>query len=122
MKHRILFIAFIAFVIGMFCSCNSKEQVTQELPILYVVNGTGYAVDVYCDNHLVASAGAHNNSGKVILSDVSINFPVYVEADFYDSKGNFHHSYEWTKYYFRWNKTYKMTLTNSSSSSIISEL
>lgn len=122
MKHKILFMAFITFAIGILCSCNREESVKQDRPVLYVVNGTGYAVDVYCDNHLVASAGAHNNSGTVRLTNVSINLPVYVEADFYDKKGNFVHSYEWTKYYFRWNKTYKMTLTNSSSSSIISEL
>ena len=122
MKHKLLFIAMLALFMGAFCSCDKKDQVTQNNPVLYVVNGTGYSVNVYCDNHLVTSAGAHNNSGKVVLSNVSINFPVYVEAEFYDSKGKVVNKYDWSNYYFQWNKTYKITLTTSSSTSMITAL
>jgi len=113
MKNKIFVMAFVALIIGTFSSCK-KDQVQDNYPILYVVNGTDYSVEVYCDNHFVATAEAHNNSGKVELSNISINLPVYVEAEFYDKKGNRVRGYEWNKYYFRWDKSYKMTLTNSS--------
>lgn len=118
MKHKIFLMAIIAMLVGTFSSCNNNG-VVGNYPILYVVNGTDYPVNVYCDNRLVASAGAHNNSGKVVLSNTSVNLPVYVEAEFYDKKGNRVGAYNWTNYYFQWNKSYKMTLTNSSSTSII---
>ncbi len=114
MKKQILFLAFIAMLVGTFCSCN-KNGVMGDYPILYVVNGTDYSVNVYCDNRLVTSAGAHNNSGKVKLSNISVNLPVYVEAEFYDIKGNRVGTDTWNNYYFQWNRTYKMTLTNSTS-------
>lgn len=121
MKHKIILLAILAMLTAMFSSCK-KENMSGNYPVLYVVNGTDYAVDVYCDNHLVATAGAHNNSGGVTLSNISINLPVYVEAEFLDSKGKVVHNYNWTNYYFRWNKSYKMTLTTSSSTSKITEL
>ena len=49
-------------LVGTFSSCNNNG-VVGNYPILYVVNGTDYPVNVYCDNRLVASAGAHNKSG-----------------------------------------------------------
>lgn len=121
MKLKILLLALVTMLTGMFTSCN-KDGVLGNYPILYVVNGTDYSVEVYCDNRLVASAGAHNNSGKVVLSNTSANLPVYVEAEFYDTKGKRVRSYEWNNYYFKWNRSYKMTLTNSSSTSIITAL
>jgi hypothetical protein len=121
MKHKIILLAMLAMLVGTFSSCDGNG-VVDNYPILYVVNGTDYAVNVYCDNHLVATAGAHNNSGKVVLSNTSVNLPVYVEAEFYDKKGNRIGGYEWTKYYFQWNRSYKMTLTNSSSTSMITAL
>lgn len=120
MKHKIILVALVALLGGVFTSCNKKGN--KDFPILYVVNGTDYSVNVYCDNHWVASAGAHNNSGKVELSNTSINVPVYVEAEFCDTKGKVVGSYEWNSYYFKWNKSYKMTLTNSSSTSMITVL
>ena len=77
--------ALVALLAGTFSSCN-KDGVMGDYPILYVVNGTDYSANVYCDNRLVATAGAHNNSGKVVLSNTSVNLPVYVEAEFYDKK------------------------------------
>lgn len=121
MKHKIILMALVALLVGTFSSCN-KDGVMGNYPILYVVNGTDYSVNVYCDNHLVATAGAHNNSGKVVLSNTSVNLPVYVEAEFYDKKGNRVGGYEWNNYYFQWNKSYKMTLTGSSSTSMITAL
>ena len=108
-------------LLGGFTSCN-RDGVIGDYPILYVVNGTDYSVNVFCDNLLVASAGAHNNSGKVELANTSVNLPVYVEAVFFDNKGKKVHAYEWSNYYFQWNKSYKMTLTNSSSTSMITVL
>ena len=112
MKQKLLLLALVAMLTGVFTSCN-KEGDVGNYPILYVVNGTDYAVNVYCDNILVASAGAHNNSGKVVLADISVNFPIYVEAEFYNTKGTGFYTYKWSNYYFRWGKSYKMTLTNS---------
>lgn len=112
MKKKIMLMALIALFTGLFVSCKNDGKVG-DYPILYVVNGADYPVNVYCDNLLVASAGAHNNSGKVELLNTSINLPVYVEAVFYDSKGNQVGSFKWNNYYFRWNKSYKMTLQNS---------
>ena len=114
MKNKIFFMALVALIIGTFSSCK-KDQVQDNYPILYVVNGTDYSVEVYCDNRFVATAEAHNNSGKVELSNISINLPVYVEAEFYDKQGDRIGNYKWNNFYFRWNKSYKMTLTNSSS-------
>jgi len=121
MKHKIILMAIIAMFAGTFSSCK-KNRGTDNYPILYVVNGTDYSINVYCDNYLVATAGAHSNSGRVELSNTSINFPVYVEAEFYDTKGNIVNVYKWNDYYFHWNKTYKMTLTTSSSTSMITVL
>ena len=121
MKRKIILMALVALLAGVFSSCK-KDGVMGDYPILYVVNGTDYSVNVYCDNHLVTTAGAHNNSGKVVLSNTSVNLPVYVEAEFYDKKGNRVGGYEWNNYYFQWNKSYKMTLTGSSSSSMITAL
>lgn len=121
MKHKIILMALIAILTGAFSSCKKNETVGK-FPILYVVNGTDYSVDIYCDNRLVTSAGAHNNSGDVKLSNTSINVPVYVEAEFYDNKGQRVRSYTWNNFYFQWDKTYKMTLTNSSSTSSLTTL
>jgi len=120
MKKRFLFVALFALLVGTFTSC--ERVIENSYPILYVVNGTDYSVNVYCDNRLVASAGAHNNSGKTVLSNTSVNLPVYVEAEFYDNRGNTVGSYKWTNYYFQWNTSYKMTLTNSSQTSVITKL
>ena len=83
MKKQILLMAIIAMLVGTFSSCN-RDGVIGDYPVLYVVNGSDYSAKVYCDNYLVATAGAHNNSGKVALSNTSVNLPVYVEAVFYD--------------------------------------
>ena len=112
MKHKILLMALVALFIGTFSSCNLNGG-AGNYPILYVVNGTDYSVEVYCDNYLVATADAHNNSGKVVLANTSVNIPVYIEAEFYDKKGNRVTGYKWNNYYFRWNESYKMTLTNT---------
>lgn len=111
MKNKILFMAFIALFVGTFSSCKKDEVISY--PNLYVVNGTNYSADVYCDNHLVATAGAHNNSGKVVLANTSVNLPVYVEVNFYDTKGTKVGAYHWDSFSFRWNTSYKMTLTSS---------
>lgn len=121
MKNKLILMAFIVIFAGIFSSCN-KDGAVGNYPILYVVNGTDYFVNVYCDNFLVGSARAHNNSGKVVLSNTSVNLPVYVEAEFYDNNGKIVGSYSWNNYYFQWNNSYKMTLTNSSSTSIITLL
>lgn len=121
MKQKIIFMAIIAILVGAFTSCKKDKNENND-PILYVVNGTDYYVDVYCDNSLVVSVGAHKNSGKVKLVDTSVNLPVFVEAEFYDQKGNRVFGYDWTNYYFKWNKSYKMTLTSSSSTSMITVL
>lgn len=120
MKKKFILFTLLALLAGTFCSCDKNG--TSNYPILYVVNGTNYTVDVYCDNHLVASVGAHNNSGAVKLNNVSVNLPVYVEADFFDSKGSRVGGYTWNNYYFKWDKSYKMTLTNSASTSTLSAL
>ena len=116
MKKQILLMAIIAMLVGTFSSCN-RDGVIGDYPVLYVVNGSDYSAKVYCDNYLVATAGAHNNSGKVVLLNTSVNLPVYVEAVFYDKNGSRVGGYKWNNYYFRWNQSYKMTLTNSSSTS-----
>lgn len=121
MKRIFILMALVALLAGTFSSCN-KDGVMGDYPILYVVNGTDYSVNVYCDNRLVATASAHNNSGKIVLSSTSVNLPVYVEAEFYDKKGNRVGGYDWNNYYFQWNRSYKMTLTGSSSTSMITEL
>ena len=121
MKNRLfitMLIVFVALLTGVFSSCSADRND----PILYVINGTDYSVSVYCDNYLVASASAHNNSGKVVLSHTSVNLPVYVEAEFYDSKGKRVTGYQWNSFKFSWNKSYKMTLTNSASTSSLKEL
>lgn len=121
MKNRLfitMLIVFAAVLVGVFSSCS----IDKNDPILYVVNGTNYSVNVYCDNYLVASANAHNNSGKVVLSNTSVNLPVYVEAEFYDNNGKRVTAYQWNNFYFKWNKSYKMTLTNSTSTSRLVEL
>ena len=106
--------AIVAVLLGVFCSCsNNKDTEVLNRPILYVVNGSNYNVEVYCDNHLVATAGAHNNSGGVKLSDVSINLPVYVEVYYYDSKGKYQGKISWNEYYFKWNSSYKLTLNGA---------
>ena len=112
MKRKFILFALLALLSGMFSSCN--DAFSKNYPILYVVNGTDYSVNVYCDNLLVATAGAHNNSGKVELSDTSINLPVYVEVDYFDSKGTKVCKIHWNDYYFKWNTSYKMTLTGTS--------
>ena len=111
MKHKFLVLTLFAIVFVSFNSC--KDTGLNDYPVLYVVNGSDYKVNVYCDNLLVTTAGAHNNSGAVKLSNTSINLPVYVEAEFYDSKNNYAGRYIWNNYYFSWNQSYKMTLTNS---------
>ena len=113
-----MLVVLAAVLIGAFSSCS----IDKNDPILYVVNGTDYSVNVYCDNYLVASANAHNNSGKVVLSNTSVNLPVYVEAEFYDSKGKRVSGYHWKSFKFSWNKSYKMTLTSSASTSSLNEL
>ena len=119
MKKKFFILVLFAAMLGL-SSCG--DMFKNSYPILYVVNSSDYSVNVYCDNHPVASVSAHNNSGKVELDNVSINLPVYVEAIFYDSKGKKVGGYNWSSRYFRWNKSYKMTLTNSSSSSSLVEL
>ena len=121
MRNRFGFIMLLAFVVlfvGTFGSCKIENN----YPVLYVVNGTDYDVNVYCDNRLVTSAYAHDNSGKVELSNTSVNLPVYVEAEFYDNKGKRITTYKWNNFYFKWNKSYKMTLTSSTSTSSLKEL
>ena len=122
MKNKIVFMALLAIFAGVITSCNNEGTIGNEYPTLYVVNGTDYSVNVYCDNRLVATAGAHDNSGKTVLSNTSVNLPVFVEAEFYDKKGNRVGGYNWNNYYFQWNRSYKMTLTNSASSSTITAL
>ena len=112
MKRKLILMALFAILLGSFTSCNN-EGVGGNYPILYVVNGSDYKVNVYCDNLLVATASSHNNSGAVKLSNTSINLPVYIEAEFYNAKSNYVGHYTWNSYYFKWNKSYKMTLTNS---------
>lgn len=111
MKRKILLMAILAAFVCALSSCKSKDE--QSYPILYVVNGSDYYVDVYCDNILVASAGVHGNSGAISLSNTSVNIPVYVEAAFYDKNGSRVKRLSWSSYYFRWNRTYKLTLNNS---------
>lgn len=120
MKHKIILLAMLAMLVGTFSSCDGNG--VDNYPSLYVVNGTDYAVNVYCDNQLVVAAWEHNNSETVVLSNISVNSPIYVTAEFYDTAGNIVDRYEWSDYYFQWNKTYKMTLTSSSSTSIITAL
>ena len=88
MKNKIILMALVAVLVGTFSSCN-KDGGLGNYPILYVVNGSSYSANIYCDNLLVASAGAHNNSGRVELTNTSINLPVYVEAYYYDSNGKY---------------------------------
>lgn len=113
MKRSILVLSFFAFLAIMLTSC--KKEDFMKAPILYVVNSTDYRANVYCDNLLVASVKAKNNSGKIILEDTSVNLPVYIEVDFLDSKGKTIHNISWDNYYFSWNKSYKMTLKNTTS-------
>lgn len=90
-----------------FSSCNKEGN-----PILYVVNASDYDAEILCDNHLVTFVAARNNSGKVELNNVSVNAPVYVEAYYYD-KGAYTGKHVSWNYYFKWNKSYKLTLTNT---------
>lgn len=106
MKKKILFMAILAILAGMFSSCGNAFQ--NSYPILYVVNSSDYSANVYCDNHSVASVGAHNNSGKVVMDNVSVNLPVHVEVYFSNGK-----KVTFENYYFRWNTSYKLTLTNT---------
>jgi uncharacterized protein YcfL len=113
MKHKIFLMAIVAVLLGAFCSCSTKESETLNRPVLYVVNGSNYSVEVYCDNHLVATARAHNNSGGIRLSNVSINIPVYVEVYYYDSKGKYQGNLSFDNYYFKWNSSYKLTINGT---------
>ena len=110
MKKNVFILALLTTLLG-FTSCISEPEMNR--PDLYVVNGSDYSVQVYCDNHLVTTASAHSNSGRTPLIDVSINIPVFVEAKFYDKKGEYVGRYSWNNYYFTWNASYKMTLQNS---------
>lgn len=111
MKRKFIILALFVALLGL-SSCNSLQP---SCPILYVVNASDYSVEVYCDNLFVTAAGAHNNSGAITLSNVSINLPVYVEMRYYDKNGNYAGNGKWENYYFRWDKTYKITVTNSGS-------
>lgn len=106
MKKKILFMAILTMLVGMFSSCGGSLQ--NSYPILYVVNSSDYSASVYCDNLCVTSVGARNNSGKVVLDDVSVNLPVHVEVYFSNGK-----KVTFDNYYFRWNTSYKLTLTNT---------
>ena len=111
MKTKILILSILTLLTCTFTACN-KDGGFGNYPILYVVNASDYSVKVYCDNLLVTSVNAHNNSGKVVLSNTSVNLPVYVEANYYNAKGQKAMHNSWNVY-FRWNKSYKMTLNNS---------
>lgn len=106
MKKNFLILAVLAILTGMFSSCGNALQ--GNYPILYVVNSSNYSVNVYCDNYPVVSVGPRNNSGKVVLDGVSVNLPVYVEV--YFSNGS---KVTFDNYYFGWNTSYKLTLTNT---------
>ena len=116
MKKKFILFALFALLAGAFCSCNKNGNANY--PILYVVNGTDYSANVYCDILLVATAGAHNNSGKVVLNNTSVNLPVYVEVEFFNSKGSKVGAIYWDNYYFKWDTSYKMTLTSSSTGTL----
>ena len=109
MKRKFFVLALFAALLGLSACSNLQPN----YPEMYVVNGSDYSVEVYCDNHFVTAASAHNNSGQTTLDNVSINLPVYVELYHYDTKGNYVRKLIWENYYFRWDKTYKMTITNS---------
>lgn len=110
MKRKIFFMAFIAILIGTLTSCEKEEAAR---PVLYVVNSSTYDANVYCDNRLIAITPSYGNSGKIIMDNVSINFPVLVEVYLYDAKGNYVGDVSWNNYYFSWNASYKITITNS---------
>ena len=113
MKQKIILMALVALLAGIFSSCN-KDGALGNYPTLYVVNGSSYSANIYCDNLLVATAGAHNNSGRIDLTNTSINLPVYVEAYYYNSKGEYVGKHiAWESFYFKWNKSYKITLNDS---------
>lgn len=110
MKKKILFAALLALLVGTFTSCES--MIRNSYPVLYVVNSTDYTAKVYCDNYPVAIVNPRNNSGKVVLDEVSVNLPVLVEVYFYKN-GSYVKKWIWEDYYFKWDKSYKMTLTSS---------
>ena len=112
MKNKLLLLGFLVLMTCAFTACDNNGERLGTKPILYVVNGSDYSVDVYCDNYLVASTGAHSNSGKVVLTNTSINLPVFVEALYFDKKGNQVFKLTWNDYIFKWDTSYKMTLQN----------
>ena len=112
MKRKIFFVALLAILIGTLTSCG-KEELAR--PVLYVVNSSNYDAYVYCDNRLVTKTPSYENSGKIIMDNVSINFPVHVKISLYDTKGNYAGEVSWSNYYFSWNTSYKITITNSKS-------
>lgn len=114
MKKKLLLMALLTLLVGTFTSC--ERFIENNLPVLYVVNGADYAAKVYCDNWPIANVSSHNNSGKIILTDVSINLPVLVEVYFYKNGSYINKKIAWEDYYFKLGKSYKMTLTNSGGS------
>jgi len=114
MKTKFLIFGIVALLSCCFTACN-KDGGLGNYPILYVVNASDYSAKVYCDNLLVTSVDARNNSGKVVLSRTSVNLPVYVEVNFYNNKGENIRRSSLNNVYFRWNKSYKITLNNTQS-------
>lgn len=114
MKKKLFIMALVAVLFGSLSSCSSSVEKSMEksYPILYVVNSSDYTIQFYCDNQKVATTSAHNNSGAITLSSVSINLPVFVEVYYYDNKGNYVNRTEGDDYQFHWNKSYKLTVHN----------
>lgn len=108
MKKKFFWMALVALLMAM-SSCNNEPL---NYPVMYIVNASDYSVKVNCDNNPVVTVGQNSNT-KVQLSNVSVNLPVFVEVEYFDSKGNRVKRYTWDSYYFSWNTAYKMTLKNT---------
>lgn len=113
---KLFFLATFALAL-LFTSCDPMAGL--EYPTLSIVNGSDYNAYVYFDNSLGATCKSGKNA-KIEL-DCSINIPVLVVVEFYNSSNKYIGKYTWDDYVFNWNSAYKMTLTNSSSSSKITK-
>lgn len=117
MKKILFFLAVVTVLTLSFTSCY-MGGVIGDYPIMYIVNGSDYAVEVYCDNHFIAATKAHTNSGKVRLSALPMHAPIYIEVLYYNDKKELVDERTWDNYYFRWSRAYKMIISGRGSAQL----
>ena len=117
MKKFLFFLAAALFLSVSFTSCY-HGGVIGDYPIMYIVNGSDYAVEVYCDNHFIAATAAHSNSEKVRLTALPMHAPIYIEVLYYNDKKELVDERTWDNYYFRWSRAYKMIISAKGSAQL----